>query len=146
MNKDKQFVFKIVTSYQNQNINLPRRKTLFSAGYDFEVAQTTKIEPQQIILIPTGIKACFSSNKILFIYARSSLSLKKKLMLANHVGVIDSDYYNNPHNEGHILIPLYNFSQQEVLVEKYERIAQGILQNYYITNDDYVLNNYTRKS
>lgn len=146
MNKEKYFVFQIVKNYQNQNINLPQRKTLFSAGYDFEVAQTTKIGPQQIVLIPTGVKARFSSNKALFIYARSSLALKKKLMLANNVGVIDSDYYDNPHNEGHILIPLYNFSQQEVVLEKYERIAQGILQNYYITNDDYVFKNDIRKS
>jgi dUTP pyrophosphatase len=135
--KKKKFFFEIIKEFQKENINLPKRQTNFSAGYDFESAKEIFIKPQQIVLVPTGIKAFFEKNKVLLIYARSSLSLKKKLMLANGVGVIDSDYYNNKKNEGHILIPLYNFSNKIVIIYKKERIAQGILQkNYFTDNDD----------
>ncbi|MDV3167072.1 MAG: dUTP diphosphatase [Vigna little leaf phytoplasma] len=138
MNQEKEFFFEIIKAYQKQNINLPQRKTFFSAGYDLASAETITITPQQIVLIPTGIKAYFPSNKVLLIYARSSLILKKKLMLANNVGIIDHDYYNNSQNEGHIFIPLLNLSSEIISVEKNERIAQAILHDYYITKDDYL--------
>ena len=57
-------------------------------------------------------------------------------MMSNSVGVIDSDYYNNENNEGHIMIPLYNFSNKKVTVSKGERVAQGIFMNYLQTIDD----------
>ena len=57
-------------------------------------------------------------------------------MLANNVGVIDQDYYNSPFNEGHIMIPIYNFGNNPQTIEKYERIAQGIFITYLKTDDD----------
>ncbi|RMI88760.1 dUTP diphosphatase [Candidatus Phytoplasma solani] len=135
MNHIQRFFAK-VTTYQNQNINLPQRQTKTSAGYDLEAAQNIDIPPQTIKLVPTGIKAFFAPNEVLLIYARSSLSLKKQLMLANGVGVIDSDYYNNPQNEGHIFIPLYNFSSQTVTITKGERIAQGIFQTFNLSTEE----------
>ncbi|MDV3205397.1 MAG: dUTP diphosphatase [Weeping tea tree witches'-broom phytoplasma] len=140
----KNIFFEIINIYKNKNINLPQRQTCFSAGYDFAAAEDKGIKPYQIVLIPTGIKAFFPKNKVLLIYARSSLSIKKKLMLANHVGVIDSDYYNNIQNEGHILIPLYNFSNETSYIFKNERIAQGIFQNFYLTDNDQVVHNKKR--
>ncbi|KXT29428.1 dUTPase family protein [Candidatus Phytoplasma oryzae] len=136
----KNFFFDIISSFKGKYINLPRRQTYFSAGYDFESATNIIIKSKEIVLVPTGIKACFDKDKVLLIYSRSSLSLKKGLMLANNVGVIDSDYYNNDYNEGHIFIPLYNFSDRDVLINKNERIAQGILQRFYLTNDDNLIN------
>ncbi|WP_349402105.1 deoxyuridine 5'-triphosphate nucleotidohydrolase [Candidatus Phytoplasma solani] len=136
MSKKKRF-FEKITFYKNQNINLPQRQTQKSAGYDLEAAQTLEIKPQTIQLVPTGIKSYFPENEVLLIYARSSLPLKKQLMIANGVGVIDSDYYNNSYNEGHIFIPLYNFSSQMVKIVKGERIAQGIFQTFFlITNEE----------
>ncbi|MDV3170521.1 MAG: dUTP diphosphatase, partial [Candidatus Phytoplasma australasiaticum] len=119
--------FEVVSYYKKNNIQLPQRQTQYSAGYDLAAAIEINIPPQQIAIIPTGLKVFLPSNQVLLIYARSSLFIKKKLMLTNNVGVIDSDYYNNIENEGHILIPLYNFSNQIITIHNNERIAQGIL-------------------
>ncbi|CCV63849.1 putative DUTP diphosphatase [Alteracholeplasma palmae J233] len=128
--------FEVVSTYKEQSIHLPKRQTLKSAGYDFEVAEDVKLMPQEIKLVPTGIKACFPETEALFIYPRSSLAIKKRVMMANNVGVVDSDYYGNKNNEGHIFIPLYNFSNEIVEIQKGERIAQGIFQKFHTTNDD----------
>ncbi|MDV3171190.1 MAG: dUTP diphosphatase [Candidatus Phytoplasma australasiaticum] len=128
--------FEVVSYYRKNNIQLPQRQTQYSAGYDLAAAIEINIPPQQIAIIPTGLKVFLPSNQVLLIYARSSLFIKKKLMLTNNVGVIDSDYYNNIENEGHILIPLYNFSNQIITIHKNERIAQGILQNFLLTKND----------
>ncbi|EMR14513.1 MULTISPECIES: dUTP diphosphatase [Candidatus Phytoplasma] len=128
--------FEVVSYYKKNNIQLPKRQTQYSAGYDLAAAIEINIPPQQIAIIPTGLKLFLPSNQVLLIYARSSLFIKKKLMLTNNVGVIDSDYYNNIENEGHILIPLYNFSNQIITIHKNERIAQGILQNFLLTKND----------
>ncbi|MDV3182538.1 MAG: dUTP diphosphatase [Candidatus Phytoplasma australasiaticum] len=128
--------FEVVSYYKKNNIQLPQRQTQYSAGYDLAAAIEINIPPQQIAIIPTGLKVFLPSNQVLLIYARSSLFIKKKLMLTNNVGVIDSDYYNNIENEGHILIPLYNFSNQIITIHKNERIAQGILQNFSLTKND----------
>ncbi|MCG3566516.1 MAG: dUTP diphosphatase [Sweet potato little leaf phytoplasma] len=128
--------FEVVSYYKKNNIQLPQRQTQYSAGYDLAAAIEINIPPQQIAIIPTGLKVFLPSNQVLLIYARSSLFIKKKLMLTNNVGVIDSDYYNNIENEGHILIPLYNFSNQIITIHKNERIAQGILQNFLLTKND----------
>ncbi|QTX03142.1 deoxyuridine 5'-triphosphate nucleotidohydrolase [Candidatus Phytoplasma luffae] len=146
MNMKNKFFFEIVSSYKEQDINLPKRQTIFSAGYDFESAVFIVIKPKEIVLVPTGVKACFASNKVLCIYPRSSLSLKKKLTMPNNVGIIDSDYYNNKSNEGHIFIPLYNFSDENVFIQKKERIAQGILQEFFLTQDDFVEKDKIRQS
>ncbi|AGL90231.1 DeoxyUTP pyrophosphatase [Candidatus Phytoplasma australiense] len=135
MSQKKRF-FEKITLYQTENINLPQRQTEKSGGYDFEAAQNIEIKPQTVQLVPTGIKAFFSENETLLIYARSSLALKKQLMMANGVGVVDSDYYNNLQNEGHIFIPLYNFSSQTVKIEKGERIAQGIFQPFLLSTNE----------
>lgn len=128
--------FSIVSSYQNNNINLPKRKTARSAGYDFESASDLIIQPKSLALIPTGIKAYMSNDEYLQIYARSSLFQLKGLILTNGVGVIDADYYDNPTNEGHILISMYNISDSPVSILKGERIAQGVFSKYLLSSQD----------
>lgn len=66
---------------------------------------------------------------------RSSTPKKKSLMLANGVGIIDSDYYNNPDNEGHIMFQVYNFSDEPVVIYKDDKIGQGIFMPYLTTGD-----------
>lgn len=122
--------FECITQYQNCGIELPSRKTKTSAGYDFQAAETIEIQPGEIRLVPTGIKAFMQDDEALKLYARSSLAIAKQLILANGVGVIDQDYYNNETNEGHILLPLYNASKQVVIIQKGERVAQGIFEKY----------------
>ena len=75
-------------------------------------------------------------TEALFVFPRSSLALKKHLTMSNNVGVVDSDYYNNENNEGHIMVPLLNFGKNEVEVLKGERVAQGIFMAYRVTTDD----------
>lgn len=87
-------------------------------------------------MVPTGIKACMDSNEVLKIYSRSSIATKNLVMLANNVGIIDADYYNNPDNEGHIFVPLLNFSPYDILIKKGDKIAQGIFEIYDTINDD----------
>ena len=128
--------FKVAKGFENSNIILPKRQTKNSAGYDFYVASDTIIKAHSIALIPTGIKAYMESDEVLKIYIRSSMPMKKGITLANNVGIIDSDYYENPDNDGHIMIQVLNFTDSDVLIKKDERIAQGIFSKYLLTCDD----------
>ncbi len=132
----KQRGFEIVSSYQEKNIILPSRKTKFSAGYDIATAENIILLPQQVTLIPTGIKAYMQTDEYLGVHIRSSIAIKQKLTLINNVGVIDADYYNNVENEGHIMIPVYNYNQSSVTIKKDTRIAQGIFYRYLLASDD----------
>lgn len=126
--------FERVTGYKY--VNLPKRKTKQSAGYDIESAIDAVITPGETKLIPTGIKAYMKPYEWLGIYVRSSLAIKYGLILVNGVGVIDSDYYNNPDNEGHIMMVLTNISGKTYNVKRGDRIAQGIFHQYYRVDGD----------
>ena len=94
------------------------------------------INPGEVKIVPTGIKAFMAYNEFLAIHIRSSIGIKRHIMLANCTGIIDSDYYNNEDNEGHILLGLYNLGTEAVTLEKGERVAQGIFTKYLVANDD----------
>jgi dUTP pyrophosphatase len=128
--------FAVVTAYELNDINIPKRKTVKSAGYDFEAASDILIAPKSLALVPTGLKAFMGSDEVLQMYARSSLFQSKGLLLTNGVGVIDADYYNNQTNEGHIIISLFNWSDVPVTIKKGERIAQGVFTKYLLSSDD----------
>lgn len=128
--------FEVIKAYQSYDILVPQRATKHSAGYDIASIEDVEINPGEIKMIPTGLKVLIPDNEALYIFPRSSLGIKKGLMMSNSVGVIDADYYNNEDNEGHIMIPLYNFSDKLVKVSKGERVAQGIFMNYQKTVDD----------
>ncbi|MBU1145108.1 MAG: dUTP diphosphatase [Firmicutes bacterium] len=122
--------FEVVTQYLNQDIRLPLRKTAKSAGYDIEAAQDTFILPGKVEFVPTGLKTYMNEFEVLQLYPRSSFVKNKNLSLINSVGIIDSDYYNNPENEGHILVMLYNFGETPQFVKKGERFCQAIFSVY----------------
>ena len=144
--------FEKVEKYKNdKSINIPQRQTYDSIAYDFEAAEDTvipslfqqvwdnitKLEPIAIkpYLVKTGIKADFPRNTGLFIANRSG-GPKKGLVLANSIGVIDSDYYCNPDNDGEIAFAFYNFSLKSLVIKKGERIGQGwFTKIQYVTND-----------
>ena len=117
-------------------IRLPKRATAGSAGYDFFAPAAFTLKPGQMTKILTGIRARIDDGWVLKLYPRSGLGFKFRLQLNNTVGIIDSDYYNNEENEGHIMIALLNFGNEPVTLEKGERVAQGIFSKYLITNDD----------
>lgn len=126
--------FERVTGYKY--VNLTKRKTKQSAGYDIESAIDAVITPGETKLIPTGIKAYMKPYEWLGIYIRSSLAIKYGIILANSVAVVDSDYYNNPDNEGHLMLPIRNVSGLPYTVKKGDRIAQGIFHRYYKVDGD----------
>lgn len=124
-------------SYAPADTKLPTRKTKASAGYDFYMPYTVIVPAHGFSeIIPTGIKAFFPDNEVLMLYIRSSVGIKKHVVLANGTGIIDSDYYGNPENEGNIGICLHNVGDEDVTFEKGERIMQGIFLPYGITADD----------
>ena len=130
--------FEIVKGWEDKDIHLPIRKTKYAAGYDFEVAQDIVIPGlnKVPVLIPTGIKAYMQDDEVLYLYNRSSNPKKKVLVLANSVGVIDKDYYNNPDNDGHIMFAFYNVKDEDIIIKKGEAIGQGVFMKYLTVDDD----------
>ncbi len=113
---------------------IPTRKTHSSAGYDFSILQEIEIKPGKTVICQTGIKAFMHTDEYLAMHIRSSLAIKKGIFLINSTGIIDADYYNNLDNEGHIMVALFNSTDQVVKLEKFERVAQGIFCKYYTTS------------
>ena len=130
--------FEICSDYLDKDIHLPVRKTKYSAGYDIECALDTVIPANNKIpiFVPTGIKVYMDDDEVLFLYNRSSNPKKKGLVLANSVGVIDKDYYNNDDNEGHIMFAFYNIKDEDIIIKKGEAIGQGVFSKYLISDDD----------
>lgn len=128
--------FEVISSYLDQDIVLPKRNTSGSAGYDIEAAVDLTILPGETAGCPTGLKAYMAEGEVLQVYPRSSLAIKKHLILINSVGIIDKDYYNNISNEGHIQIMLYNYGKEPVTILKHERVAQGIFMSFLKTDNE----------
>ena len=132
--------FEIAKGFENSNINLPVRSTKNSAGYDVEAAEDCVIPAfkpgQKPTLVKTGIKAYMESDEVLILANRSSNPGKKGLILANSIGVVDSDYYGNPDNDGHIMYAFFNFKAEDIEIKKGERIGQAIFQKYLVTDND----------
>ena len=132
--------FEIAKGFENSQINLPVRKTKFSAGYDIEAAEDVVVPSFKKginpTLVKTGIKAYMQDDEMLLLYNRSSNPKKKGLILANSVGVVDKDYYGNKDNDGHIMFAFYNIKEEDVEIKKGEAIGQAIFQKYMIADDD----------
>ena len=115
---------------------MPARKTKMSAGYDICVPEDVGLLPGRMVMVPTGVKAYMQEDEFLGVHIRSSMAIKKGIRLVNNMGIIDADYYNNPDNEGHIMLALVNTGLQPLVLKKGERIAQGIFYKYLTTDDD----------
>lgn len=156
--------FEVISKYMDQQIQLPRRATYHAAGYDFEAAEevvipsilksglcksiitiSEMIKKEEFsdidkilkpVLVPTGIKAYMGEEEFLQLANRSSNSLKRFLILTNGLGIIDSDYYNNKTNEGHIMFQFTNFGFKDIVIKKGERIGQGIFLPFLKADQD----------
>lgn len=158
--------FEVVSKYKDQGINLPKRQTAQSAGYDFEAAQDVVLpsiwclnfvrifrlirnghelneldreKAEKIlkpILVPTGIKAYMPEDEVLILANRSSNTFKRNMAFPNGIGVIDSDYYNNSENEGEIFLQLINYGVRPLHIKKGDRIGQGIFIKYLKADND----------
>ena len=131
--------FEVVKGYEDKNINLPVRKTKYSAGYDVEAAEdiiipkyTPGIKPT---LIPTGLKAYCEDDEFYILVNRSS-GPKKGFLMANSIGIVDKDYYGNETNDGHFYFQYFNCSDKDIEVKKGDIIGQVIFMKYLITDND----------
>lgn len=169
--------FEKITKYANVDLDIPKRGTANSAGYDFVVAEDTIIPPYIFLtdkirdtcfdnnrhedyygfvnpmsldemakltkelgakptLVPTGMKCYLNDDEYLELSVRSSTPLKHWLILANGVGIIDSDYTDNPDNEGHIFFQIINLSPFAIQLYKGDKIGQGIIKRYLKAEND----------
>jgi len=131
--------FEIAKGWEDKGINLPKRSTKNSAGYDIEAAETVVIEPfkngVKPTLIATGLKAYCQSDEW-FMLANRSSGPKKGLLFPHSFGIIDSDYYGNESNDGHLFVQCINIKDEPLEIKKGDVIAQVVFQKYLITDDD----------
>ena len=131
--------FEIVKGYEDKGITLPVRKTKHSAGYDIAAAEDVVIPSYKLgikpTLIPTGLKAYCMEDEYFMLVNRSS-GPKKGLLMANSIGIIDSDYYGNVDNDGHFYFQYWNVSDHDLEIKKGDAIGQAIFQKFLITDND----------
>lgn len=153
--------FEICKGYEDKDINLPIRKTKNSVGYDIEAAEDTTIpsiwktvfinigkffkgetDYEQIkpTLVKTGIKSYFCEDEVLFLANRSSNPGKKGLVLANSIGIVECDYYENPDNDGHLMYAFYNFFPTDTTIKKHDTVGQAYFQKFLISDNDLTTN------
>lgn len=132
--------FEVAKGFENAGINMPVRKTKYSAGYDIEAAEDCVVpkfeKGQKPTLVKTGLKAYMQDDEVLKLYNRSSNPGKKGLVMANSVGIIDKDYYGNPDNDGHFMFSFFNIKSEDVQIKKGDAIGQAIFEKYFVTDDD----------
>lgn len=118
-----------------EELELPKRATKGSAGYDFHIPFSMKFYVDMDKVVPTGIKAYVDPGYVLMIFPRSGLGFKYGIHLMNTVGVIDEDYVN-AENEGHIMIALKNGDVKSLMLEQGDRFAQGVFLPYGTVDND----------
>lgn len=149
--------FEICNGYEEKGIEPPKRETKYAVGYDLSAAEDMVIpsiwrsvfenirkflsgKDDYVDIKPTavftGIKAYFGPDEVLIIANRSSGPSKKGLILANSIGVVDSDYYSNPSNDGNIIFQFYNIFPFDAKIAKGDRIGQAYFQKFLIADDD----------
>lgn len=115
---------------------IPTRGSKKSAAYDFySKDEDITIQPGHKYKFITDIKSYMLHQEVLKIYVRSSIGIKKDLQLSNTTGIIDGDYYENPDNDGNIIISLRNVGLEAITIKKGERIAQGMFVNFLQADD-----------
>ena len=149
--------FEVCKGFEDKDITLPERKTKNAVAYDIEAAEDTVIpsiwktvfsnvskflkgdkdfEAFKPTLVKTGVKAYFLEDEALFLATKSSYPGKKGLLLANSVGIVESDYYNNPDNDGHLMYAYYNLFPFDVTIKKHEPAGQAFFQKFLTIDND----------
>ena len=117
------------------DIKLPTRATKNSAGYDFYSPTDIIIQPGEMAMIHTDVKAHMYYDNALLIIPRSSMG-KHPIMISNTVGLIDSDYYGNESTDGNIGFRLFNLGTTPYEIKAGDRIGQGVFIKYGTVKDD----------
>ena len=129
--------FEIVSDKYRKNegeIILPTRATKHSIAYDFYSPVAVTIPPMQSVMIWTDVKAHFNEDEALLLNVRSSMG-KHPIMIANTQGWIESDYCNNPDNDGNIGVRLFNLGTAPYIVRVGDRVAQGMFIKYLVADN-----------
>ncbi|MGL4426022.1 MAG: dCTP deaminase domain-containing protein [Cetobacterium sp.] len=113
---------------------LPTRGSRHAIAYDVYSPVKLSIKPNERVLIWTDVKACFGEDEALLMNVRSSMGMNG-VMMGNSSGWVESDYYNNPKNDGNLGVCLYNFGDEGYNIEIGDRIAQVMFINY-LTSDN----------
>ena len=131
--------FEIAKGWEDKDIHIPVRKTKHAAAYDVEAAEAVVIPAYKPgikpTLIPTGLKAYCQDDEWYMLANRSS-GPKKGFVMANSIGIIDADYYENESNDGHFYFQYFNFQDHDIEVKKGDVIGQVIFQKFLTTDDD----------
>ena len=127
--------FKHIKGFEDK-VKLPERQTKYSSAYDFYLPEDIEITPMESIMIESGIKSYMQENEELLLSIRSKWGAKFKLILLAHK--IDSDYYENKDNDGHIFISVMNLGKETFKLSKGERICQGSFYTYLLADNDNV--------
>jgi len=109
------------------SVSLPQYETSGAAGFDLASNVDMTVAPGQVTLVPTGLVIAVPEGHVLGVFARSSTPLKRGLMVANGVGLVDSDY-RGPADE--IKIEVVNFTQAPVQIRRGDRLAQGVILSF----------------
>ena len=123
-------------AYRHKPTFLPTRATAKSAGHDFFLKEDVTIKPGKAVFQYTDVKCRLNRDEVLLLFVRSSIGIKQHLMLANGTGVIDADYYGNADNDGNIGLTLYNYGTDAVTLKENDRVMQGIVVDYKISEND----------
>ncbi len=121
--------------HPNVELKAPKRATKCSAGYDLYSPIDVQIAPQTSKLIWTDFKAQFNPNEVMFLVVTSGMG-KKGVMLANTIGVIDSDYYGNESTDGNLGINLYNYGTNPYVIQAGDKIGQAIFTNFLTVDNE----------
>lgn len=119
-----------------KDIELPKRSTAKSAGYDFIAIEDTLVAYSGVTYVKTGVKAKFPDDELLMLCNRSSNPKKKELVLINGVGIVDADYYGNADNDGEICFAFKSLNPSGTFIKAGEKLGQGIFIKFAITDDD----------
>lgn len=131
--------FEIAKGWEDKDIHVPVRKTARAAAYDIEAAEDITIPVYKPgikpTLIPTGLKAYCQDDECYFLMSRSG-GPKKGLLTPHGLGLIDADYYENPDNDGHFMVQVFNCSDHEIQIKKGDAVAQVMFMKYLICDGD----------
>lgn len=131
--------FEIAKGWEDKDIHIPIRKTARAAAYDIEAAEDIVIPVYKPgikpTLIPTGLKAYCQDDECYFLLSRSG-GPKKGLLTPHGLGLIDADYYENPDNDGHFMVQVFNCSDHELEIKKGDAVAQVVFMKYLVCDGD----------
>ena len=115
---------KIKIKLIDTSLPVPSYQTEGAVAFDLYARETVTITPWTPTIVPANVIIEVPKGYFLMLASRSSTPLKKNLMVANGIGVIDEDYHGDKDEIG---VQLLNFSKNDVTVERGERIAQALL-------------------